>query len=228
MPLVEELSRPQAAVKLADHVVEGVSLGLGVPVFALAPSAVDFWSGGDNQGGEGPEDPGGDQPIVPDEAAPDVALLARGPGDGGRARVGLQCAGVREACAVVSSLGWCRGTEMHSQAGEAEEELSVRVPAKVFLHRRCEIFSGRADGIQLPDQCEQLVSLGVLDGLWPVGVAAVEDNPRRPVSASMPRMRHALPPSCAELSGSGRSEEVALRWAHTAMIYVREPELGPS
>jgi hypothetical protein len=89
-------------VELAEHAVEQVSQGGGVPV-AVGSSAVVVifgwsWSG---QGGEGPEESGGVEPVVFDTAAGDGDAPAGGAGDGGGAGVGLERAGVGEPGAVV-------------------------------------------------------------------------------------------------------------------------------
>ncbi len=68
--LVEELAGLEAVVELAEHAVEQVPLGLGVPVTALAPApVVGFGSWRGCQGGEGPEEACRDESVVLDEGA---------------------------------------------------------------------------------------------------------------------------------------------------------------
>jgi hypothetical protein len=67
---VEELPGLEAVMQLAEHAVEQVPLGLGVPVSVLASApVVGFGARRGGQGGERPEEACGDEPVVLDEAA---------------------------------------------------------------------------------------------------------------------------------------------------------------
>lgn len=95
---------------------------------------------------------------------------------GAEPAVGLQCPGVGEASAVVSDLGEHSGGELHSQAGEAEQDLSVRVLSKMLLHRPGEPLGSFACGIQLQEKSSELVAHGVFDCLRLAGMVRAEDG----------------------------------------------------
>lgn len=67
----------------------------------------------------------------------------------------LEAPGVGKPCAVVADLGEHPGTELDAEAGEAEEDLGVRVPGESLLHRPGQIVSSGASGLRrhlVPDQ----------------------------------------------------------------------------
>jgi hypothetical protein len=69
--------------------------------------------------------------VVLHPAAGDAGLLARRPGDRRGAGVCLQPASVGEPLSVVPDLGKHPGAELGAEAGEAEDDLSVRVQAAI-------------------------------------------------------------------------------------------------
>lgn len=173
---VEQFPSLEAVEELADHAVEQVPLCLCMSVPALASTpVVGVRSGRGLQRGEGPEEAGVVEPVVLHSAAADVVLLAGGAGDGGRARVCLEAAGVGEPGAVVSDLGEHPGAELDAETGKAEDHVSVRVLRESLLHRLGEVVSGCAGGLQLPQQGEHLLTERVLDQRRLVSVVAAED-----------------------------------------------------
>lgn len=118
------------------------------------------------------------EPVVLDEAASDEVLLAGGPGDRGRAGVGLQGSGVGEPCPVVADLGEQPGSEQGAEAGEAEQDLAVGVLLERGFGGRGEVVRGLAGGIQLLEEGKELVVEGVLDSWELAGVLGAEDAPQ--------------------------------------------------
>src|SRR5436309_3291756 len=96
--------------------------GVSVAVGSSAVVVVFGWSWS-GQGGEGPEESDGVESVVFDAAAGDGKAAAGGSGDGGRAGVGLQCAGVGESGGVVADFGEHSGAGEIGQAWEAGDDL---------------------------------------------------------------------------------------------------------
>jgi hypothetical protein len=154
---VIELAVLQAVVKLAEEFVEQVSLGLVVPVSGGAAGIeVAARARRGAQRSQRPDRADGSQPPVPDMAMQHNGFLATGTGDRSRSSEGFQPAGVSEAGAVIADLGKHPGAGQHSQAGEAGDDLGVRVLLKMGDRRLGQLVGGRAPGVELAQQCSQL------------------------------------------------------------------------
>lgn len=115
------------------------------------------------------------EPVFLHSPPGDARLLAGGSGDGRGAGVGLQAAGVGETASVVSDLGQHPGAELDAEAGEAEDDFSVRVLRESLLHCLREVVGCCAGGFQLAQEGEHLLAERVLDQRRLVGPLAAED-----------------------------------------------------
>jgi|SRR5882757_11327786 len=82
--------------------------------------------------------------------------------------------------AVVSDLGEHPGTGQLARAGEAGDDLGIRVPLNMGGRRLGEVVSGRAGGVELAQQRGQLKAHRGLDLRRLVQVVAAED-PAQPL-----------------------------------------------
>ena len=116
---VVELAGVQAVMKLAEELVEQVSLGLVVPVSGGAAGVVVAAGAGRGaQRSQGPDGADGGQPPILDMPVQDNGFLPAGAGDGRRSGERLQPAGVNEAGAVIPDLGEHPGAGQQPQTGE--------------------------------------------------------------------------------------------------------------
>lgn len=143
----------KAVVKLAEELVEQVSLGLLMPVSGGAAGVVvSARARRGTKRSQGPDRADGGQTPVFDVPVQDNGFLAAGAGDGRRSGESLQSAGISEAGAVVTDLGEHPGAGQHPQAGEAGDDLGVRVLLKMGDRRLGECIGGSAGGLELPQQ----------------------------------------------------------------------------
>jgi hypothetical protein len=150
---VVEQAGVQAVVKLTEELVEQVSLGLVVPVSGGA-AGIEVATGARRgaQRSQGPDRADGGQAPVLDMAVQHNGFLPAGAGDGRRPGESLQPAGLSEAGPVIADLGQHPGTGQHPQAGEAGDDLGVRVLLKMGDRRLGESVGGGAGGVELAQQ----------------------------------------------------------------------------
>ena len=103
-------------------------------------------------------------------------FLAAGAGDRGGSGEGFQPAGIGETGAVIADLGEHPGTGQLPQAGEAGDDLGVRVLLKMGDRRLGQLVGGGAGGVELAQQRAQLDAHRVLDQRWLVQVGVGEDG----------------------------------------------------
>ncbi|KOU62107.1 hypothetical protein ADK96_27175 [Streptomyces sp. IGB124] len=93
----------------------------------------------------------------------------------GEAPAYAQAAGVGEPLPVVSDLGEDPGSELSAEAGEAEDDSSVRVLREGFFDRLGQVVGGGARGLQLNQKVQHLPAKRVLDQRRLVGPLGSED-----------------------------------------------------
>ncbi len=199
---VVELAGLQAVVELAEELVEQVPLGLVVPVSGGAAGVeVAAGTGRRPQRREGPDRADrGETPIL-DMAVQHYGFLAAGAGDRCGSGEGFESAGISEAGAVIADLGEYPGAGQHPQAGEAGDDLGVRVLVKMGDRRLGEISSGGAGGLELTQQCGELDAIAFsTTGGWCRWVS-VKTSRRRCTSRSRLRWRPALTSSRRSRAG---------------------------
>jgi hypothetical protein len=94
-------------------------------------------------------------------------------------------AGVDEPGAIVSDLGEHPGADLDAEAGEAEDDLSVRVLRESFFDRLGQVVGSDAGCLELDQEREHLLAERVLDQRWLVGPS----RSGRPLGALWPRLR---------------------------------------
>ena len=138
------------------------------------------------------------EPVVLRSPPGHGAGLARGPGDRGRAGEGLQRPVVDEPGAVVADLGEHDRAADVGQAGEAGDDLVVRVLSERLDQRGGELVDRGADRVEHAEQGERL---GRASPAPPPGLgAAAGSAARRPRCAARLVMRRCRPPRRSAVS----------------------------
>src|SRR5437763_6060980 len=139
---VVEPTRLEAVVKLAEELVEQVSLGLVVPVSGGAAGIeVAAGAGRGAQRSQRPDVADSGQTPVLDVSVQHDDFLAAGAGDRCRSGVSLQAAGVGETRTVVTDLGEHPGPGQVAQSGGAGDDHGVLVLLKMGVRRPGEVSS---------------------------------------------------------------------------------------
>ena len=163
----------QAVVELAEELVEQVPLGLVVPVSG-GSAGIEVAAGARRgaQRSQCPDRADGSQTPVFDMPVQHNGFLAAGAGDWCGSGESLESAGIGETGSVIADLGQHPGTSQFPQAGEASDDLGVRVLLKMGDRRLGEFLGCRAGGLELAQQRGELDAHRIFDlrRLMQVGV----------------------------------------------------------
>ena len=165
--LVEGQPVLEAAVELAEELVEQVAGGGGMAVTVFPPLAV-MLAGGLAVGGgrKGPHPAGVGQPVVLDMAVGDRDRASGRTGDRRGSGVSLQRAGVGEPGSVITDLGEHPCTGRVREPGEARDDRVVGMRLEQLRRRLAELVDIDARRIERGEQSQRVFAHRGLDQKW--------------------------------------------------------------